>query len=584
MKRIYKQMILSFALLLIGTMLSAQVIVIQVNSPAELAQQFDTYGVTAGGWAGQLDDGMPITADLVVVNDESGDPTLGCNPSTAGLYDGKIALIRRGSCPFADKVRHAQDAGALAVIIVNNDQSGGVINMSAADGTALDIPAFMLQFQDGEPLIAAVESGTTVNMTLELIRPNDIGISEFYSPLWQNTYSKPESIQFADSMFFRARIFNVSTVDIGSAIYSVALEKDGEILESESWDISLPARTDDLYIDTSYSIIIDEPLEQGSYALVYSLITDEFDDEMPDNNTSRIEFEINNGTTLQSGQSVTAISRLCFEDATGTIDCNISQPWEHGVMFSIPAIQDSFIINSFSFVVGAEADESVLDDAELSIFWIGVNNYSNLISGSAVYGDDSNEILGFGDYFTQVSENEQEIEVPLFDIANFENYLIPPGVASNYAGIVSVPEGVNLGWDQDWINIPPELDGFVYFWPNVFFYGSNFQRRVLVGALYLKLNLDLLTTVDHVELPETSVKLSPNPASDFTLVGLNFEKPIDATITLADMQGRIIRFNTIEQVTTHNELMSTADLPNGTYIIRVGTLEGTKTKKLIVNH
>lgn len=584
MKSIYKQLMVLAGMMMIGAVLSAQVIVIEVNSPAELARQFETYGVTSGGWTVGLQDDMPITADLIVADDESDSPTLGCNASAPGLYEGKIVLIRRGNCPFADKVRFAQESGALAVIIVNNDQGGGIINMSAAEGTSLDIPAFMLQFQDGEPLIAAVEEGTTVNMTLALIRPDDIGISEVFSPLWQTSYSRPFSMQFADSLAFAARIFNVSTQDVNNALYTITMEKDGEVLHQGSWELSLPARTDDRYIDTSFAIIIDEALEIGNYALVYSLTTEDFEDEDPENNTRRIEFVINSGTVLQSGHSATSISRICFENPAGDIDCNIRQDWEHGAMFSIPAIQDSFIIKSFSFVIGAEDDVSVLDDAEISIFWLRVFNFSNLISGTAQYGDGSNEIQGFGDYFTRVGENEQEIEVELFDIANFEQYVIPPGLASNYAGMVSVPEGVNLGWDRDKINIPPDLDGFVYFWPNVFFYDNSFQRRVLVGALYLKLNLELMTTIDHVELPENAVRLSPNPADDFALLGLNFEKPMDATITLADLQGRILQFNTVEQVVDHNQYISTSQLASGTYIVRVATMEGTRTKKLIVNH
>ncbi len=46
-------------------------------------------------------------------------PDLGCNAFGA-IATGKIAVIRRGDCPFVDKVKNAQDAGAIAVIIMNN--------------------------------------------------------------------------------------------------------------------------------------------------------------------------------------------------------------------------------------------------------------------------------------------------------------------------------------------------------------------------------------------------------------------------------------------------------------------------------
>jgi hypothetical protein len=45
---------------------------------------------------------------------------------------------RRGTCTFAVKVKAAQDAGAIAVIIVNN--ADGEISMSGSDET-ITIPA-----------------------------------------------------------------------------------------------------------------------------------------------------------------------------------------------------------------------------------------------------------------------------------------------------------------------------------------------------------------------------------------------------------------------------------------------------------
>ncbi|HZX00608.1 MAG TPA: S8 family serine peptidase [Bacilli bacterium] len=44
----------------------------------------------------------------------------GCAPLPPGSLTGKVALIRRGTCPFTQKVQNAAAAGATAVVIYNN--------------------------------------------------------------------------------------------------------------------------------------------------------------------------------------------------------------------------------------------------------------------------------------------------------------------------------------------------------------------------------------------------------------------------------------------------------------------------------
>lgn len=66
-----------------------------------------------------------------------------------------ILLLKRGTCSFVQKVRHAQDIGAAAVVIYNNkdDTVDGIV--MADDGTAgnLVIPAFLINKVDGEAVI-----------------------------------------------------------------------------------------------------------------------------------------------------------------------------------------------------------------------------------------------------------------------------------------------------------------------------------------------------------------------------------------------------------------------------------------------
>ncbi|HXG38138.1 MAG TPA: S8 family serine peptidase [Bacteroidota bacterium] len=79
--------------------------------------------------------------------------------------NGNIALIERGDISFAEKVRNAQDAGAIAVIIYNNAPG----NFSGTLGTPTDevrnrpwVPAVSLSQEDGQVLVAAGRPTITV--------------------------------------------------------------------------------------------------------------------------------------------------------------------------------------------------------------------------------------------------------------------------------------------------------------------------------------------------------------------------------------------------------------------------------------
>ena len=106
-----------------------------------------------------------LTSDLVLYQDANPDVTDACEiPTNAAALNGKIAVIRRGTCAFVVKVKNAQNAGAIGAIIVNNVPGG--ISMGGADGT-ITIPAVSMSFEEGEELIASMNAGT-VNASVSI--------------------------------------------------------------------------------------------------------------------------------------------------------------------------------------------------------------------------------------------------------------------------------------------------------------------------------------------------------------------------------------------------------------------------------
>ncbi len=98
-----------------------------------------------------------VSGELELVNDAVPPSTNGCEP-LAGFTPGKIALVDRGDCYFVDKVQNAQDAGAIAVVIVNNVPGGTPIMCCPVPG--LTIPTIMITQDDGEMIKATLESET----------------------------------------------------------------------------------------------------------------------------------------------------------------------------------------------------------------------------------------------------------------------------------------------------------------------------------------------------------------------------------------------------------------------------------------
>ena len=75
--------------------------------------------LAAGAAFGPAPSVAGVTGTFQLVNDGAGvSPTDGCEPFT--LAAGAIALVDRGNCDFTVKVQNAQDAGAVAVVVVNN--------------------------------------------------------------------------------------------------------------------------------------------------------------------------------------------------------------------------------------------------------------------------------------------------------------------------------------------------------------------------------------------------------------------------------------------------------------------------------
>lgn len=94
-----------------------------------------------------------LTDTLAAVPGTTNGLSTACSAITANLAN-KIALVSRGTCAFSVKVRNAQAAGAVAVLVANNIGGDGIA--MATDGTPNQptIPAYGVSLADGQALRA----------------------------------------------------------------------------------------------------------------------------------------------------------------------------------------------------------------------------------------------------------------------------------------------------------------------------------------------------------------------------------------------------------------------------------------------
>lgn len=140
---------------------------VTVNAPASLG----SYRVGAAAFGPALSS-PGVTGDVVLAIDAANvagpSTTDACTAITNDLT-GKIALLDRGTCGFVVKVKNAQNAGAIAVIVADIAAGSPPPGMAGVDAT-ITIPSVRVSLPNGNQLKAALGLGT-VNVTVG-VNPN----------------------------------------------------------------------------------------------------------------------------------------------------------------------------------------------------------------------------------------------------------------------------------------------------------------------------------------------------------------------------------------------------------------------------
>ncbi len=134
--------------------------VVRVHTPASIAGDLPAAPAAFGA---ELD-AVGLSGDVELVSDGSANPSQGCN-ALQGFTPGHIALIDRGTCEFGQKMLNAEQAGAIAGIVANNQGDDLVLMGPGNFGALVTIPSVFVGQSNGQRLKDGLATDT-VNVTL----------------------------------------------------------------------------------------------------------------------------------------------------------------------------------------------------------------------------------------------------------------------------------------------------------------------------------------------------------------------------------------------------------------------------------
>jgi hypothetical protein len=168
MKTFTQKLMLCVGILALMSTISVAQTFMVVNSPDDISGDYTVVPGVIG-----LQGVMSISGDLALGEDgiaggQTGTETDGCEALTNDVT-GKIVVLDRGECSFFVKGENAEAAGAIALLVCNNVTGDPIAMGLGANGEGADIgiPCYMASLDDCNTIKMSINSGETVNVTIE---------------------------------------------------------------------------------------------------------------------------------------------------------------------------------------------------------------------------------------------------------------------------------------------------------------------------------------------------------------------------------------------------------------------------------
>ena len=141
--------------------------ILRITAPASIAGIYDVGTAAFGAQLTQAGITGSVVQALDAADALGPSTTDACSPITnAAAVNGRIALVDRGTCGFVVKVKNAQNAGAIAVIVADNVAGGPPAGLGGADPT-ITIPSVRITLADGNKIKGQLAAGVSAILTVD---------------------------------------------------------------------------------------------------------------------------------------------------------------------------------------------------------------------------------------------------------------------------------------------------------------------------------------------------------------------------------------------------------------------------------
>lgn len=573
-------------------------------SPASIAGNYAfSWGTPANTW-GSPDFNIPgtyVQDTLMLVDDGSiGNSTIsgvplanyGCGTLINNL-SGKIAVVYRYDggtastiCYMSEKALIAQNAGAIAVLIVNRPSAGADIGTGGLTvAPSVTIPVVLMNFNDGEILRAEMQNGP-VTMFLG----NKTGL--FANDLALRT----EAALIPKKGFFPALLAQNETefnFDLGARIYNPGNLPQGNIslratVTNPAGNLVYDNSVSAMYIDINDSIdvapgenftLADFSLSTypvGTYTLTYTA-------SMMDLNMTNIvdEYASDNSISYSFTISDSIYSAAKVDTANGLPNAKIFyRPSTNNQTYSICSVisdpnASRLAVEGlyFAAVKGAAVPgDSLLTGEEISVY---------LYKWEDVFVDLNDPSFGFGTltevaqaYYYYPSELGYETVFAPFNepivLTDNDRYLAC--VQTVNTNVYFGHDNTNYTWNTDYYLqpiCPNENDGTYY---------TNGFGLDIPNALGIKV-MEPVTSAN--ELTNVKILAYPNPAMNSITIALKASGKIALTVT--DISGKIV-LNSTELLFNEKAEIDISTLESGVYLLKIRTNDGQTSQINVVKN
>jgi len=476
--------------------------------------------------------------------------------TTLGDLQGKIAVVRRGTVLRSWKALRCQRAGAIGVIIVNNDAAAPATLVSEDSGGSVTIPVILVPKAWGNANAQVIGSGQMEvllgNLTGYYANNLSIARNSLHIP---RAFAMPGSLVIDTSDFkFRVggSVRNLGSTDQGTSVFKAVVRRvspNPALLYADSAILTAVTRTDSLdrVLRTfdhaaAETGVVDR---RGHYQLEYTVYAQGVADDNPTDNVVTYDYYMTDYSYSKSRLNMNPVPQASFLQPISAVAYTKAGGgalmWGHYFRTprQLPAGKELYATQmTFAVTTNNSAASDSLGGESVSL---EVRQWDDQNGDGAMDADEVSDPLATGSHsFVSNSDRGKFFTEPLQNSVNGADglkleadtrYLFLVNYSGSKTLFIQADEGA-LDYTRNF------ADSTTIEWNSPLFNGTRwgFFKQDIQPAI--RTDLDLITATRP--LSQGSLRVSPNPARD--QVRVSFDKLVKGSVQVRvrDLAGRVV--------------------------------------------